>query len=361
MRKSKCENKNTDRKTVKLTKKQNIVQTVKFVIFSATAGVIQTLTFTLMNELASLPYWPSYLTALVLSVLYNFTLNRKFTFKSANNVPVAMLKIAAYYAVFTPLSTLWGEALTRIGWNEYLVLFATMIVNLITEFLFTKFVVYRNSINTSAYSCKEGGAGSLRKIIFGKLKLITPNPDDTKILDELCVIAENQGGAAFIGDGTTALYANYFFGRAVYNLGINGDTTDGVLGRLPTQIVPLSPSKIFIMIGANDLVSGRAPQYVADNVGKITAAIREKLPNAKIYIISLLPANSRVLMGHNNENIIKTNGLLRQSGNAVFVDLYSEFADAKGNLKPEYTSDGLHPGYKGCLKLRELILPYLDE
>ena len=134
----------------KLTKRENAWQAIKFLIFSASAGVIQLGSFTLMNELIGWPYWPCYLTALVLSVLWNFTLNRRYTFQSAKNVPLAMLLVAAYYAVFTPLSTWWGDALTvRAGWNEYLVLAITMVINFVTEFLYSRFVIYRNSINTN--------------------------------------------------------------------------------------------------------------------------------------------------------------------------------------------------------------------
>ena len=106
---------------------------VKFVLFSASAGLIQIGSFTLMNELFHWPYWICYLTALVLSVLWNFTLNRKFTFQSAANVPVAMAKVAAYYAVFTPLSTLLGNWLVAsCGWNEYLVTILNMLINFVT-------------------------------------------------------------------------------------------------------------------------------------------------------------------------------------------------------------------------------------
>jgi len=133
----------------KLSKKDNAVQVIKFVIFSASAGAIQFLTFTILNEFTRLPYWPCYLTALILSVLYNFTLNRRFTFKSANNVPIAMMKVAGYYTVFTPLSTWLGALAEGSGINEYIVLAVTMITNLVTEFLFCRFVVYRNSINTN--------------------------------------------------------------------------------------------------------------------------------------------------------------------------------------------------------------------
>jgi len=136
-------------------KKEEFVRVVKYVLFSASAGVIQFVTFTLLNEIVQWPYWPCYLIALVLSVLWNFTLNREFTFKSTANIPRAMLLVAAYYAVFSPLSTLWGTALTNIGWNEYIVLIGTMLINLTTEFLYWRLVIYRNSINTNARAKRQ--------------------------------------------------------------------------------------------------------------------------------------------------------------------------------------------------------------
>ncbi len=147
--------------------KDDLVRAIKFVLFSASAGLIQAGTFTLLNELLGWPYWPCYLIALALSVLWNFTLNREFTFKSANNVPLAMLKVALYYCVFTPASTWWGTALTNAGWNEYIVLFGTMLINLTTEFLFCRFVVYRGSIDTNARAKRRtdvsGGGGETEK------------------------------------------------------------------------------------------------------------------------------------------------------------------------------------------------------
>ena len=149
----------------KITKKQTFVQTIKFALFSAGAGIIQTLTFTLLNEVIGLEkYWQTYLPALVLSVLFNFTVNRKFTFKSAANVPIAMLKVAGFYCVFTPLSTWGGEALktwldvsfaSTASWNEYIVLALTMILNLVTEYLFCRFFVYRNNMYTNKEGQKE--------------------------------------------------------------------------------------------------------------------------------------------------------------------------------------------------------------
>ncbi len=131
--------------------KKELLRTLKFTLFSASAGIIQVASFSLLNEALHLEYWFSYLIALVLSVLWNFTLNRKYTFRSAANVPVAMLKVAIYYAVFTPLSTWWTAWLTgaSVGWNEYLVLALTMIVNFTTEFLYDRFIVFGKSIDTN--------------------------------------------------------------------------------------------------------------------------------------------------------------------------------------------------------------------
>ena len=130
--------------------KKEIIRVVKFTLFSASAGLIELGSFTLLNEVLHLKYWLSYLIALVLSVLWNFTLNRKFTFKSAANVPVAMLKVACYYAVFTPLSTLLVKHLTEtLGWNEYVVTILNMLINFVTEFLYQRFFVFGKSIDTA--------------------------------------------------------------------------------------------------------------------------------------------------------------------------------------------------------------------
>ncbi len=136
-------------------KKKELWRVIKFVLFSASAGIIQTVLFTILNEVAHLDYWLAYLPALVASVIWNFTFNRKFTFQAANNVPLAMLLVAIYYAIFTPLSTLWGNALEKVGWNEYAILALTMFVNLTTEFLYQKYVVFRNAIDTNDRAKEE--------------------------------------------------------------------------------------------------------------------------------------------------------------------------------------------------------------
>lgn len=136
-------------------KKSDALQAVKFALFSASAGIIEVAAFTLLNEVAKLPYWPAYLIALVMSVLWNFTFNRRFTFKSAANIPIAMAKVAGFYLVFTPLSTWLGNMAESKGINEYIVLAVTMLANFVLEYLFCKFVVYRGQENTREEKPKE--------------------------------------------------------------------------------------------------------------------------------------------------------------------------------------------------------------
>ena len=135
---------------------KEFIRVVKFTLFSASAGLIELGAFALLNELLHLPYWLSYVVALVLSVLWNFTLNRKFTFKSATNVPIAMLKVACYYAVFTPLTGyLEHFYMMTLGWNEYIATILNMLLNFVTEFLYQRFFVFGKSIDTNETQKEE--------------------------------------------------------------------------------------------------------------------------------------------------------------------------------------------------------------
>ena len=137
-------------------KKRELIRSAKFTLFSISAGLIQIGSFTLLNELLHLDYWVSYLIALVLSVVWNFTLNRRYTFQSANNVPIAMLKVALFYAVFTPAST-WLEHFLagQQNWNEYLVTGINMVLNFVLEFLYDRFFVFRDSLDTNELAKKK--------------------------------------------------------------------------------------------------------------------------------------------------------------------------------------------------------------
>ena len=128
--------------------KQTVMQMVKFTLFSISAGIVQVASFAVFESIFRWQYWPAYLCALILSVVWNFTFNRRYTFKSAANVPVAMAKLFGFYAVFTPLSTYLGHLADAAGCPDYLILAVTMLANFILEFLFSKFVMYRNQENT---------------------------------------------------------------------------------------------------------------------------------------------------------------------------------------------------------------------
>ena len=127
--------------------KKPVWQAVKFTLFSVSAGIIQVVSFALL-EIFIKDYWIPYLISLVLSIVWNFTLNRRYTFKSAANVPVAMTKIFGFYLVFTPLSTYLGNLAESKGTNDFIILIVTMLANFVLEFLFCKLVVYRGKEDT---------------------------------------------------------------------------------------------------------------------------------------------------------------------------------------------------------------------
>lgn len=128
---------------------KEVFRFIKFGLFSISAGLIEMGVFTLLNEFTNLRYWPCYLIGLVLSVVWNLTLNRKFTFKSDSKISVALLKVFAYYAVFTPVTTILGDYLAEtVGVNEYIVTIGSMLLNFVTEFLYQRYFVFRNSVDT---------------------------------------------------------------------------------------------------------------------------------------------------------------------------------------------------------------------
>ena len=141
----------------KKTNREELARTVKFFLFSVSAGIIEFGSFTLLESLTDWSYPVIHVISIVLSVLWNFTLNREFTFRSANNVPVAMLKVAAYYAVFTPVTTILGTYLEgACGWNGMLVTLMNMVLNFVTEYLYDRFVVFGKTIDTNSRAQAKG-------------------------------------------------------------------------------------------------------------------------------------------------------------------------------------------------------------
>ena len=136
--------------------RKELMRSLKFFLFSISAGIIEIIAFSILNELTNWSYWPCYLIALVLSVLWNFTLNRRYTFQSANNVPLAMAQVLGFYCVFTPVSTILGNYLAdTLMWNEYLVTAMNMAANFILEYLYDRFVVFRKTLDTNSIAKKK--------------------------------------------------------------------------------------------------------------------------------------------------------------------------------------------------------------
>ena len=136
--------------------RKELFRAIKFAIVSMSAGIVELGTFTLMNELTNLKYWPCYLTALIASIIWCYTVNRRYTFKSGKSIPVVLAYAAAFYAVFTPATTILGNYLAEtLMWNEYIVTIINMTLNLVTEYLYDTYVVYRNDMDNNSIAKKE--------------------------------------------------------------------------------------------------------------------------------------------------------------------------------------------------------------
>ncbi len=133
--------------------KKELIRVIKFTIFSASAGVIELGLYEIISHFTSLNYWACYLPALIASIIWNFTLNRNITFKATNNIPIAMMKVGFFYLVFTPTSTILGNFLAEsLHWNGTLVTIINMGLNFVLEFLYDRFYVFKDSIDTKEKS-----------------------------------------------------------------------------------------------------------------------------------------------------------------------------------------------------------------
>lgn len=184
-----------------------------------------------------------------------------------------------------------------------------------------------------------------------------------------------KGQVVFLGDSITEFYrtSEFFHEYSPYNRGIAGDTTDGVLARLQDNVIVLEPKKVFLCIGTNDLARVKKDKvnYIVNNIIEIVTAIENSLPDTKVYVVSILPVNrslniySRyVLKSRNNEDIDSINERLKEyceENDVTFIDINTHLKDEKGNLKKEYTLEGLHISFKGYQVITELLKPYLEE
>ena len=166
----------------------------------------------------------------------------------------------------------------------------------------------------------------------------------------------SEGQIVFVGDSLTDGYKldkHYAdLDLAVYNRGIGGDTTFGVLGRMNVSIYDIKPSKVVLLIGANDVNGGVEPNTIIDNLVKIVSEIKENLPETEIYFVSMIPQNNDIKMYGDFsaeihvEKIMKINAemeeVLRGKENVTYIDLFSLLKDENNLLIKEYSTDGLH-------------------
>jgi lysophospholipase L1-like esterase len=180
------------------------------------------------------------------------------------------------------------------------------------------------------------------------------------------------GSIVFLGDSITDFFRlNEFFPEVyVINRGISGDTTDGVLRRLPESIYELSPSKVFLMIGTNDLANKKSVEYISENIKKIISEIKENSPQTKIYLQSVYPVSllkdkkiKRFIVGkRNNDDISRLNSILKTMADEMeitYIDVYNHLVDESGNIKTEYTVEGLHLTIQGYSVVAGVLRPYI--
>lgn len=173
----------------------------------------------------------------------------------------------------------------------------------------------------------------------------------------------------FLGNSITngCEWSELFGSANVKNRGISGDFTERLLERID-PIVAGRPKKIFLMIGINDISRGRTVAEVVDGIARIVSRIRTESPDTKLYLQSLLPVTDYYGMfeGHTSRYrmVPEVNAELQRlaaSTGAVYIDLYSAFADSDGKMKPEYTNDGLHLLGAGYLLWRDCLISYINE
>lgn len=194
---------------------------------------------------------------------------------------------------------------------------------------------------------------------FTKEKIVTK-----EVEKEVQVVPDNY---LFLGDSLTDYFylESYFPNQPVVNSGIAGNTTDQILASMKTRVYDYNPSKIFLLIGTNDLRDGKSQEAVVQNIEKIIEEIQINRKQAEIFVESLYPVNASVSSAvgiRSNETIQNINAQLQEYCNEkdlTYIDLYAKLQDEQGNLQTQYTVDGLHLSDMGYQVVAEVLQEYL--
>lgn len=182
----------------------------------------------------------------------------------------------------------------------------------------------------------------------------------------------HSGKIVFFGDSLTDFYPlqEFFDEPTIYNRGVAGDRTDHLLARI-NNVTDIAPSKLFLLIGTNDLGMGRSPKDIADNTKKIILKIKEACPDCALYMLSQYPVRrnknlfSRLTcLFRTRKRLLKLDGLNKitaQELNCEYIDVYSSLCDEKGRLKKEYTTDGLHMSALAYCKISSILDEYITQ
>lgn len=195
--------------------------------------------------------------------------------------------------------------------------------------------------------------------VFTKEKIVTK-----EVKKEVQVVPDNY---LFLGDSLTDYFdlETYFPGKPVVNSGIAGNTTDQVLALMKTRVYDYNPSKIFLLIGTNDLRDGKSQEAVVQNIEKIIEEIQTNRKQADIFVESLYPVNASVSSAvgiRSNETIQNINVQLKEyckEKNLTYIDLHAKLQDEQGNLQTQYTVDGLHLSDAGYQIVAGVLQKYL--
>ena len=182
------------------------------------------------------------------------------------------------------------------------------------------------------------------------------------------VLPTSKSDIIFLGNSITngGEWAELLRNPHAKNRGISGDTTQGVLDRMST-ITKGKPSKIFLLIGTNDLSRGKSVDEVAKNVAKIVERVKRESPKTKLYVQSVFPVNPKFnkFLGHMNrqKDIAALNAKIKAVAarhGVTYIDVYKSLVIPSTDvMNPEYTNDGLHLLGKGYQKLVDVLKPYL--
>ncbi len=174
----------------------------------------------------------------------------------------------------------------------------------------------------------------------------------------------------FLGDSITDFYdlEKYFPDDPVVNSGVGGNTTDDILEDMQQRVYQYNPSKVFLLIGTNDLQDGKTPDEIFENIKRIVEGIQENRPEAKIYLESIYPVNRNFensgAQDRHNEDIKEINKKIEEycmEEDLTYIDLYSVLEDENGDLRAEYTNEGLHLSEEGYDIVTETLKKYLYE